>query len=191
MRDRLAYVLAAAILGASLIGYTVSGGQIFERLEEVSEVVKTLPRASIPGESDVHLPDPGEYTIFFERPSGQTGNDPPELRIELSAEDGGSVQTRIAEKRISYDFDPSGVSVHTFQISRPGVYRVVAAYPEGSDETPAVLAFGKGLDAQIGEAVGTGAWWLFWSVGIAVGVAIAALTYFRQPHPSPNPANRP
>lgn len=194
MRARIAYALAALIFGVSLIGYTATGltvGQIYERLEEISGVVRAMPRAPIPGEADVHLPDPGEYTIFFEAPAGQTGNDPPELRIEVSAEDGGPVQTRSAVTKVSYELELSGVSVRTFQITRPGVYRVVAAYPEGSGESPAVLAFGMGLDRRINDALVPGIWWLVWFAGIAVATTIAALTYFRQPDPLPSRATRP
>jgi hypothetical protein len=194
VKDHLAYTLAALIFGASLIGYTVTGvtfSQSYERLEEISEAIAAMPRASLPGESDIYLPDPGEYTIFFEAPSNQTGNASPELRIELLSEDGRLVQTHRAETRISYEFDPSGVSAYTVQISRPGDYRVMAAYPEGSSEPPAVIAFGMGLDRRISEAVVPGVWWLLWSAGIAVAVVIAALTYFRRPDSLPDPATRP
>lgn len=192
MRNRLAYALAAIIFGVSLIGYIDAGVTVsHQHLQKIGEAISAMPRASIPGESDVRLPDPGEYTIFYERPSGQTGNDPPEMRIELLTEDGGLVQTRSVEQKTTYEFDSSGVSVQTFHVSRPGVYRVVAAYPEGSGEPPAVLAFGTGLDKQISEAVGTGVRWLLWSAGIAAAVAIAALTYFRQPDPLPSRATRP
>jgi hypothetical protein len=193
VKDRLAYALAALIFGPSLIGYTVTGNtvsQTNERLQEFAEVIRALPRASIPGESDVQLSDGGEYTIFFERSSSQMGTDPPELRIELLGEDGVLVQPRNAEKRINYEFDRWGVSAYTVQISRPGGYRVMASYPEGSDEPPAELVFGMGIDRRISEAVGQGAWWLFWHAGIAVAVVIAALTYFRRPHPLPDSATR-
>jgi hypothetical protein len=190
LRNRLAYALAALIFGVSLIGYTIAGVSFTQmtgvRLQEIGDAVTAMPRVPVPGQSDIQLPEAGEYTIFYEAPSGQTGSEPPELQIEMKAEDGGVVQIHPTEQRISYEFDRSGVSVHQFQVSRPGRYQVVARYPEGGADTPAVLAFGMGLGSRIEDAVGHGGWWLLWTVGITIAVVIAALTYFGKLGSVPN-----
>ncbi|HYO46804.1 MAG TPA: hypothetical protein VEY33_08970 [Gemmatimonadota bacterium] len=174
--SRKGYVFAAAVLAAGVVGFALV---LFLGLSGLS-----MQRVVVPGSAELALEEPGRYTIYHESRSVVDGRvydvaDVSGLTVELvSAETGESVPLDSPGANTTYDLrGRSGRGVLTFEVDRPGAYRLSADYPAG-DGPETVLAVGKGLGTRIAMTV---------AGVIAIGIgsfllaaAIAVVTFVRR-----------
>lgn len=184
--SRKGYVFAGVVL---LVGVIAFGAILYLGLRGLS-----MQRVVVPGADELVLDEPGRYTIYHESRSVMDGRvydvaDVAGLTVELvSVETGESVPLDAPGANTTYDLrGRSGRGVLTFEVDRPGAYRLSADYPaRGGPET--VLAVGKGLGTRIAMTV---------AGAIAVGLgsfllagAIAVVTFIRRrraAHANPAP----
>jgi hypothetical protein len=139
------YALAALII---IAGMAVSFQLLMSGLGSITE---DLTQVIVPGESSLHLPAAGEYTIFYESRSAAEGriysteDDVSGLEIKiLNKTEGFQVPTYPPFSQMSYNVGGrSGRSVLAFQIDQPGEYLLLASCPQGSEGPEAVLAVGQ------------------------------------------------
>ncbi len=171
----LAAVLAAlaGFAGGALFGYT-----------KLDALTRELTQIVVPGEAVLTL-EPGRYTIFHEYQSlvdGRlySGTDVSGLLVRVVPSDGGEpLAVTPPGTASSYELGGrAGRSVLTFDVTKPGSYRLVAGYPQGEAASQAVLAVGR-------ETTGRIVWLVFGAIGIiflgvAAAVLIAVMTYRRR-----------
>lgn len=174
--SRKGYVFAAAVLAAGVVGFVLV---LFLGLSGLS-----MQRVVVPGSAELALKESGRYTIYHESRSVMDGrvydvDDVSGLTVELvSAETGESVPLDSPGANTTYDLrGRSGRGVLTFEVDRPGAYRLSADYPAGGGPET-VLAVGKGIGTRIAMTV-VGA------IAIAIGsfllaAAIAVVTFVRR-----------
>lgn len=174
--SRKGYVFAAAVLAAGVVGFVLV---LFLGLSGLS-----MQRVVVPGSAELALEESGRYTIYHESRSVVDGRvydvaDVSGLTVELvSAETGESVPLDSPGANTTYDLrGRSGRGVLTFEVDRPGAYRLSADYPAGGGPET-VLAVGKGIGTRIAMTV-VGA------IAIAIGsfllaAAIAVVTFVRR-----------
>lgn len=174
--SRKGYVFAAAVLAAGVVGFVLV---LFLGLSGLS-----MQRVVVPGSAELALEESGRYTIYHESRSVMDGrvydvDDVSGLTVELvSAETGESVPLDSPGANTTYDLrGRSGRGVLTFEVDRPGAYRLSADYPAGGGPET-VLAVGKGIGTRIAMTV-VGA------IAIAIGsfllaAAIAVVTFVRR-----------
>ena len=168
--SRKGYVFAAAVLAAGVVGFALI---LFLGLSGLS-----MQRVVVPGSAELTLEEPGRYTIYHESRSVMDGrvyyvDDVSGLTVELvSAETGESVPLDAPGANTTYDLrGRSGRGVLTFEVDRPGAYRLSADYPAGGGPET-VLAVGKGLGTRIAMtvvgaiAVGIGSFLLAAAIGV-------------------------
>jgi hypothetical protein len=142
-----------------------------------------LQQVVVPGEAEITLREPGEYTIFYEYQS-VVGN-----RVYSTEENLSGLECELVSKaknsRIA--LSPSsmnstyelggraGKSVFEFRIIQPGVYELSAGYPEGQPGPKVVLAVGKDFTVRILMSIFGGLALVFGSSGIAVAVVLVTL----------------
>ncbi len=174
--SRKGYVFAAAVLAAGVVGFALV---LFLGLSGLS-----MQRVVVPGSAELTLEEPGRYTIYHESRSVVDGRvydvaDVSGLTVELvSAETGESVPLDSPGANTTYELrGRSGRGVLTFEVDRPGAYRLSAEYPAGGGPET-VLAVGKGLGTRIAMTV---------AGVIAIGIgsfllaaAIAVVTFVRR-----------
>lgn len=171
---------AVAVL-AVLAGLAAGAYRIYSNIDELT---KGMVQVVVPGEADLAL-EPGSYTIFHEYESSidgriYSGTDVTGLLVRIVPVDGGApIKLEQPAVTSSYTLSGrSGRSVLIFEVTEPGDYRLIAGYPEGEENSEAVLAVGQGMTGGILSLV-FGAL-AFASLGIAAGVAIALPTYRRR-----------
>lgn len=174
--SRKGYVFAAAVLAAGVVGFALV---LFLGLSGLS-----MQRVVVPGSAELALEEPGRYTIYHESRSVMDGrvydvDDVSGLTVELvSAETGESVPLDAPGANTTYELrGRSGRGVLTFEVDRPGAYRLSADYPAGAGPET-VLAVGKGLGARIAMTVAG-------AIAIGIGAfllaaAIAVVTFVRR-----------
>lgn len=173
---RKGYVFAGVVL---LVGVIAFGAILYLGLSGLS-----MQRVVVPGTTELALDEPGRYTIYHESRSVMGGRvydvaDVSGLTVELvSAETGASVPLDAPGANTSYELrGRSGRAVLTFEVGRPGAYRLSADYPSGGGPET-VLAVGQGLGARIAMTV-AGA--IALGIGsLILATAIAVVTFFRR-----------
>jgi hypothetical protein len=173
---RKGFVIAALVLVLGAIG---SAAILYLGLSGLS-----MQRVVVPGSAEIALEEPGRHTIYHESRSVVDGRvydvaDVSGLTVELvSAETGESVPLDVPGANTTYELrGRSGRGVLTFEVDRPGAYRLSAEYPAGGGPET-VLAVGRGLGTRIAMTV-VGA------IALGLGsfllaVAIAVVTFVRR-----------
>jgi hypothetical protein len=169
-------VIAALVLVLGAIG---SAAILYLGLSGLS-----MQRVVVPGSAEIALEESGRHTIYHESRSVVDGRvydvaDVSGLTVELvSAETGESVPLDVPGANTTYELrGRSGRGVLTFEVDRPGAYRLSAEYPAGGGPET-VLAVGRGLGTRIAMTV-VGA------IALGLGsfllaVAIAVVTFVRR-----------
>lgn len=170
----------------ALAGLVFVGGWVLFALflfKNLSGMGAKLQQVVVPGEADITLREPGQYTIFYEYHSVignrvySTNESLSGLACELVSK---TKKSRIALSPSSmdstYELDGrSGRSVFDFRIDQPGVYELSAGYPEGQPEPQVVLAVGKNFTARLLMTIFGGLALVFGSIGIAVAITLVTL----------------
>jgi hypothetical protein len=179
MTSRIWYVVAAAALlaGAVGAGMTIWSG--------IAGLTNALTRVVVPGTSELTLAEPGSYTIYHEYESVIDGRiynsqNVDGLQVSLTEEEGGvTVPVAPASASTRYSLGGhSGVSVLSFDIIRPGKYRLIAAYGAGRSGATAVLAIGQGFLGRLLLTIFAAIGLAF--AGFAAALAIVLITFFKR-----------
>jgi hypothetical protein len=148
--SRLWYVLAVA---AALGGFIAMGAFLMVRIPEITSGTQ---RVLAPGNEEITLDKPGEYTIFHETRSmlnGQVFNSTSivGLRVLLtSVETGAQVPLGPTSMNSSYSFGSrEGHSILGFKIDKPGRYRIATAFDDGQNAPRTVLAISKDFGVKL------------------------------------------
>lgn len=154
-------------------------------LSGISGSLAGLTQMAAPGETELDLGEPGEYTIFYENESYfdgrfyMTAGQIPGLEIAVMEKASGrELQTYPPAGSSTYHIGGrSGQSVMAFKADAPGIYVINASYP--SEPGPEViLAVGKDIMEDILLMVGTSIAIIFASLSIAAYIAYT--TYVRR-----------
>jgi hypothetical protein len=179
MTSRIWYVVAVAALlaGAFGAGTTIWSG--------ISGLNNALIRVVVPGASELTLAEAGSYTIYHEYESVIDGRiyssqSVDGLQVSLTDEAGGvTVPVAPVSGSTRYSLGGhSGVSVLSFDIVRPGKYRLTAAYGAGRSGATAVLAIGQGFLGRLLLTIFAAIGLAF--TGFAVALAIGLVTFFQR-----------
>jgi hypothetical protein len=172
------YGLAVLVI---LIGFLAFAGFIYSG---VSNIESGLVQMTAPGNADLDLKEPGEYTLFYENHSFfngsifNTAEQIPALQIRVSEKASGQTLATYPASGSTYSMGGrTGRSVMAFKVEKPGVYRINASYPK-EPGPEVVLAVGKGFIDGIFYFIFAAVALLFGS--IAVAAIISYITYSRR-----------
>ena len=144
--DRRNLGLAALVV---LAGLFIFGWTIFSAISEIGD---GLTRIEAPGTSELNLQEVGDYTIYYENRSFLDGRFysagegvPPGLVIEVvDLTSGEGVDLRPPAGEVTYDFaGRSGSSIATFEVQRPGTFRIHVDTPQDRRDRRLGLRLGK------------------------------------------------
>lgn len=175
--DRRNLGLAALVV---LAGLFIFGWTIFSAISEIGD---GLTRIEAPGTSELNLQEVGDYTIYYENRSFLDGRFysagegvPPGLVIEVvDLSTGEGVDLRPPAGEVTYDFaGRSGRSIATFEVQRPGTFRIDSVYPAGSEGPKAILAIGTDFFRGALYKIGLGLAALFGSIAAGAAILISA-----------------
>lgn len=174
------YVTAGLIFVAGLVGFAVF---LFLSLGGLG---KNLIQVVVPGETEIHLNEPGAYTVFHEYRTSAGGRiysgseGLPGLSCTLtSKKTGATIPLAPASSASRYDYGGrSGVSVMEFSIPEAGDYVLKSSYPPGQAAPEAVLAIDHGFIGKIFLTVFGGFGILFGS--LVTSLAIVVVTVIRR-----------
>jgi hypothetical protein len=145
---------------------------IFPRLQAMNDA---LIQVVVPGETEMTLDKPGTYTIFHEERSVvgdrvYVSDTISGLQVAVrSAATGEALPLAPTTLSETYSFGSrSGKSIMAFDITRPGVYRLAAAYEDGRSQPQTILAIGHGFLADLLTTV-------FVSLALVFGCIAAAV----------------
>jgi len=163
----------------------VAGWVLFGLLliKNLSGMGAKLQQVVVPGEAEITLREPGEYTIFYEYQSVvgnrvySTEQNLSGLECELvSKAKNARIALSPSSMNSTYELGGrSGKSVFEFRIIQPGVYELSAGYPEGQQGPEVVLAVGKDFTARMLMTIFGGLALVFGSIGIAVAITVVTL----------------
>lgn len=170
----------------ALAGLVFVGGWVLFALflfKNLSGMGAKLQQVVVPGEADITLREPGEYTIFYEYRSVignrvySTDESLSALGCELVSK---AKNSKIALSPSSMDSTyelggRSGRSVFQFRVDQPGVYELSAGYPEGQKGPQIVLAVGKDFTTGLLMTIFGGLALVFGSIGSAVAITLVTL----------------
>lgn len=148
--------------------------------KSLSGLADGLIQVVVPGESDIVLTGPGNYTVFYEHQSVvgnkiySTGEHLSGLQCFLIEKSTGSeIALPPASVGSSYSIGGrSGKSVLEFNIDKPGSYEFSAWYPEGQKGPEVVLAIGHNFTFKLMGTIFGGIAIFLSSVVIAVAITI-------------------
>jgi hypothetical protein len=171
------YVLAAIVFLAGL------GCFVLVLWRGLSGMSAMLQQAVAPGQSELILSEPGDYTVFYEHESVignrvySTGEAVPGLICELDSKSTGKqVRLRIADGNTTYSFGGrSGRSALYFHIDRPGAYVLTTNYSPGREGPEVVLAVGRGISLRIVTTVFESLGILFGSLLLSMAITVVTL----------------
>ena len=139
------YGLAVLII---IIGFLAFAGFIFSG---ISSIESGLMQMTAPGNAELDLKEPGEYTIFYESQSYfngsvyNTAEQIPALQIRVSEKASGQTLATYPATGSTYSMGSrTGRSIMAFKVERPGVYWINTSYPK-EPGPEVVLAVGKGF----------------------------------------------
>jgi hypothetical protein len=170
------YGLAMLII---VIGFLGFAGLIYSG---VSNIESGLVQIKAPGNTDLDLKEPGEYTLFYENRSYfngtiyNTGEQIPELQISVVEKASGQTLATYPASGSTYSMGSrTGRSVMSFNVEKTGIYWINASYPrEPGPEV--VLALGRGGMVGIFYFVITALALLFASIAIAAFISYRTYT---------------
>ena len=173
------YGLAVLII---ILGFVAFAGYLFAG---ISSTESGLMQLTAPGNAELNLKEPGEYTIFYESQSyfngsvyNTGGQMPGGLKIIVSEKASGETLTTDTATGTTYSMGGrSGQSIAAFKAERPGVYWINTSYPKVPGPE-VVLAVGKGFVEGIFHLITVAMLLLFGSIAIAA--AITFVTYTRR-----------
>jgi hypothetical protein len=175
--SRWYYVLAGLVFVA---GWVLFALFLFKTL---SGIGARLQQVVAPGETDLTLREPGNYTIFYEY-RGVVGDKVYSTDKSLSGLEcvlvskarNSTVALSPSSMSSTYEFGGrSGRSVFDFTIDQPGAYALSASYPQGQQGPEVVLAVGKGFTAGLFATILEALALVFGSMGIAVAIMLVTL----------------
>jgi hypothetical protein len=142
-----------------------------------------LQQVVVPGETDLTLREPGNYTISYEHHSVigdkvySTDESISGLRCVLvSKANNLKVALSPSSMNSTYEFGGrSGRSIFDFRIDQPGVYTISAGYPQGQQGPEVVLAVGKEITTGLFTTILAALALVFGSMGIAVAITLVTL----------------
>jgi hypothetical protein len=178
--SRLWYVLAVAV---ALGGFIAMGSFLLVRIPEIGSGTH---RVLAPGNEEITLAEPGEYTIFHESRSmmnGQVFNSPSivGLRILLtSVETGEQVPLGPTTGNFRYSYGSrEGYSILGFKLEKAGRYRIATAFDDGYNTPRTVLAISKGFGFTLFTTI-AGALGLAFGGLILAGILTVVITRWRR-----------
>ena len=170
------YGLAVLII---IIGFAAFAGYLFSG---ISSMESGLTQMTSPGNAELDLKDPGEYTIFCESQSYfngsiyNTGGQIQGLKISVSEKASGQTLPTYTAMGTTYSMGSRfGQSIAAFKVERPGFYWINTSYPKGPGPE-VVLAVGKGVVENIFYLVIASILLLFGSIAIAAIITIVTYT---------------
>jgi hypothetical protein len=175
--SRKYYVLAGMVF--------VAGWVLFAwfLVKGLSGMGAKLQQVVAPGETNLTLREPGNYTVFYEYHSviGDKVYSTEESISGLAC----TLVSKAKDSKISisptssnstYEFGGrSGRSIFVFRIDQPGVYALSATYPQGQQGPEVVLAVGKDFTTGIFTTVLGALAMLFGSIATAVAITLVTL----------------
>jgi hypothetical protein len=149
----------------------------------------------VPGSSDITLPQPGEYTIFYEYRSMvdnriySTNQDIPGIIVNIVSKDtGDEIPLSTPSTSSTYTIGGrSGIGLFDFSIDKPGIYEISASYPatngqqeEQTQEIVLAVIHSSVMDHIFGSIMGTvvGAMAIV-LVPFAAGIVFIIITFLR------------
>jgi len=172
------YGLAVLVI---IIGFVAFAGYLFSG---ITSMESGLVQMTAPGNAELDLKDPGEYTIFYESQSYfngsiyNTAGHIPGLKISVSEKASGQTMATYTATGTTYSMGSrSGQSIAAFIVERPGIYWINTSYPKAPGPE-VVLAVGKGVVENIFYLVIMSMLLLFGSIAIAA--VITFVTYSRR-----------
>ena len=171
---RWLYLLALLIF---IFGVLIAIVLVVSSIVHFRNVSNAFVRVVAPGTTTVQLHDSGAYTIYYEYEAtvnGQTystGETPPNMIVEItSVATGAAVAVQSADSG-TYSVDSSsGIAVMSFNIDKPGAYKIATRYSDGSTSGSVVLAIGHGIARNIVWGVGS----ILGSIGVFCGTTFFA-----------------
>lgn len=174
------YGLAVLII---LIGFVAFAVYLFSA---ASSMESGLMQMTAPGNAELDLKEPGEYTIFYESQSYfngsvyNTAGQMPGLQISVSEKASGQSLPTVAATGTTYSIGSrTGQSITAFTVERPGIYWINATYPNGPGPE-VILAVGRGFMEGIFSLVIVSMLLLFGSIAIATVITIVTYTRRRK-----------
>lgn len=169
-----------------LAGVVFVGGWVLFALflfKSLSGMGARLQQVVAPGETDLTLREPGNYTIFYEYHSVigdkvySTDESLSGLRCVLvSKANNSKVALSPSSMNSTYELGGrSGRSIFDFRIDQPGVYAISAGYPQGQQGPEVVLAVGKDFTTRLFATILEALALVFGTMGIAVTITLVTL----------------
>ena len=175
--SRWYYVLATLVF--------VAGWLIFARLldKNMSGTQAGLQRLVAPGETELNLSEPGNYTIFYESQSVIGGrvyetseSTPGIVCVVVSKVSNSKVPILPPKMDSAYKYrGRSGKSIFEFIVNQPGIYKMSAEYRNGQQGPKVVLAIGKDFGPEMIKTIYAALDVAFGSNGIAAAIAVVTL----------------
>jgi hypothetical protein len=168
---RIWYFVAVLVATAGWIGMVVvlAAG--------LAGSAERMTRVVVPGQAELDLQQPGNYTIFHEYQS-TIGNrvynveSVSGLNVSVRAKAGGPPLPLRSGVSSQYNYSGhAGRSLFNFEIREPGSYILSAAYDDGRKEPQTVLAIDRGF---VGSLVVT----ILGALALALGGMATAITMF-------------
>lgn len=170
------YGLAMMII---VIGFLAFAGLIYSG---VSNIESGLVQIAAPGDTDLDLKEPGEYTLFYENQSYfngsiyNTAEQIPALQISVSEKASGQTLATYPASGSTYSMGGrNGRSVMSFNVEKTGIYWINASYPK-EPGPEVVLAVGRGFIDGIFYFVFTALALLFGAIAIAAFISYKTYT---------------
>jgi len=169
------YVVAGLILVVGIASF------VFFLLSRLNGLTDELIQVVVPGEQDLTLSEPGNYTIFHEHRSVvgnrvySSGAPLSGLLCSLTSNATGEpIALTPVSSSSHYDVGGrSGNSVFEFQIVEPGSYHFSARYPGGEQGPATVLAVGHGFMKKILMTVFPAIGIMFGTMALSAGIIVA------------------
>jgi len=178
--SRRYYVLAAIVF---VSGWGLLAVFLFVSL---SGLGSKLQRVVAPGQSDLALNAPGDYTIYYEHRSVvgnrvySTDENLSGLECDLvSKATGAKIPLSASSTNSTYSIGSyEGKSLLEFHVEQPGMYQLTTVYAAAREGPEIVLAVGQGIFTKILLAVFGGVASLF--ACLALAAAIAVVTFIKR-----------
>lgn len=162
-----------------VIGFLAFAGLIYSG---VSNIESSLVQIKAPGNADLDLKEPGEYTLFYENQSYfngsiyNTGEQIPALQFSVSEKASGQTLATYPASGSTYSMGSrTGRSVMSFNVEKTGIYWINTSYPK-EPGPEVVLALGSGVMDGIFYFVFTALALLFGSIAIAAFISYRTYT---------------
>ncbi|MDT4966447.1 MAG: hypothetical protein QOJ64_1184 [Acidobacteriota bacterium] len=180
--SRAYYLLALLVL---IVGVTAF---VIFLIKGIGGITDKLVQMEAPGTAEMNFAEPGTYTIFYEPESvfegkvyNTRGNFSGVWCTVVSKETNSPVRLDQSSMNTTYTVgNRSGMSLLDFEIDRPGIYEVSAAYRDNPDRPKIVLAIGHGVSKSIATTVIVGIAIMFGTVILALLIGILTLVKRRR-----------